>query len=229
MIDLSLSLSLSLSDPRPHPALARPQTDAIMRYIGRKFDMYGSSIEEATKIDMILQGVEDIRMKYVNLIYKQDLKDEAKKEYKDLHLASESLKKNNGGAHFGYLERLLKENEGGSTFIVGKKLSIADIQVRRQRERERTRSPSSSRPCAYAHARRLDTIMTGDLCLFIRLLMQLFELVDLHLRDALFPEEMKELFPLLCAHYERVASVPAIAAYLKGPKRLETVNVNKLG
>lgn len=58
---------------------------------------------------------------------------------------------------------------------------------------------------------------------------QVFDIVDLHLREALFPEKMKELYPLLCGLHERLSAVPEIDAYLKGPKRPEAVNAVKLG
>lgn len=45
------------------------QSDAILRHVGRKFDLYGSSLAEAALIDMVLLGVEDVRKAYITLIY----------------------------------------------------------------------------------------------------------------------------------------------------------------
>lgn len=53
-----------------------------------------------------------------------------------------------GGAHFAFLDGFLKRNSGGSGFVVGSKLSIADIQ--------------------------------------------LFDLMDIFLRDVLFPSQLKQ-------------------------------------
>lgn len=58
---------------------------------------------------------------------------------------------------------------------------------------------------------------------------QLFDLVDLHLRDQLFPSEMRRDHPLLVAHHERIAATPAIAKYLSSPSRQAKVNGNDLG
>ena len=45
----------------------------------------------------------------------------------------------------------------------------------------------------------------------------------------MFPKEIQENFPLLFAHHERVAAIPAIAAYLSSDKRHAKVNGNSLG
>lgn len=49
------------------------QSNAICRYIGRRYGLYGSNRSEAAQIDQIMDGVEDLRIKYVHLIYKDQL------------------------------------------------------------------------------------------------------------------------------------------------------------
>jgi hypothetical protein len=49
------------------------QSNAICRHIGRKHAMYGSSHAEAAMIDQIMDGVEDVRVKYLKLIYQDQL------------------------------------------------------------------------------------------------------------------------------------------------------------
>uniref|UniRef100_UPI00398E53D7 glutathione S-transferase P-like n=1 Tax=Pristiophorus japonicus TaxID=55135 RepID=UPI00398E53D7 len=46
------------------------QSNAILRHLGRKHGLYGKDDKEAALIDMVNDGVEDLRMKYVMLIYK---------------------------------------------------------------------------------------------------------------------------------------------------------------
>ncbi|XP_055889864.1 glutathione S-transferase P 1-like isoform X2 [Biomphalaria glabrata] len=46
------------------------QSNAILRHLARKHGLYGDTEEEAALIDMINDGVEDLRSKYVNLIYR---------------------------------------------------------------------------------------------------------------------------------------------------------------
>lgn len=45
------------------------QSAAIMRHLGRKHGLYGNTELEATFVDMMADGVEDLRKKYLNLIY----------------------------------------------------------------------------------------------------------------------------------------------------------------
>jgi hypothetical protein len=65
--------------------------------------------------------------------------------------------------------------------------------------------------------------------IFGALATQLFDLVDLHLREVLCPAEMHKYYPLLCNHYERIRAIPGIAKYLNGPRRQAKVNGNDLG
>lgn len=71
-----------------------------------------------------------------------------------------------GGAHFAFLDGFLKRNNGGSGFVVGSKLSIADIQ--------------------------------------------LFDLMDIFLRDPLFPKQLKQ----------RACPAPPHAAFGRSAGRL---------
>lgn len=45
------------------------QSNAILRYLARKYDLYGSTNQEAARVDMINDGVEDLRGAYTVLIY----------------------------------------------------------------------------------------------------------------------------------------------------------------
>ena len=159
------------------------QSDAILRHLGRMYGLYGETLEEHARVDEALLGVESIRTKYVELVYMHSFSDEAKKKYAADHIAKESVNTRNGGAHFAYLEGLLVRN--GGDFLVGKSVSIADIQ--------------------------------------------LFDMVDLHLRQCAFPDEIRSLYPSLVSHHDRIAAIPQIHAYLNGPKRCEKVNGNGLG
>ena len=159
------------------------QMDAILRYVGRNFDLYGSNNKESSLIDMILGGVESIRSVYADLIYQAKLEDPAKEAYFKKHVAKESVTERNGGAHFQYLENLLQR--AGSDWVVGGRVSIADIQ--------------------------------------------LFDIVDLHLRDAMFPQQIKDLYPLLTALHARFAALPGVSTYLASDKRPTQINGVLLG
>lgn len=90
------------------------QSNAILRHLGRQHGAYGKDNIEAAQIDMIVDGVEDLRLKYVKLIY-QDY-DTGKEEYlKDLP------------NHISKFEAILKKNKSG--FLVGDKVSVADYSL----------------------------------------------------------------------------------------------------
>eukprot|EP01024_Parvocaulis_polyphysoides_P028037 TRINITY_DN25346_c0_g2_i6.p2 TRINITY_DN25346_c0_g2~~TRINITY_DN25346_c0_g2_i6.p2 ORF type:complete len:119 (+),score=22.11 TRINITY_DN25346_c0_g2_i6:102-458(+) len=56
---------------------------------------------------------------------------------------------------------------------------------------------------------------------------QLFDIVDLHVR--IFGDLIKQTYPELLAHFDRVAAIPEIKSYLDGPLRLEQANNYNLG
>merc|ERR1712032_1229801 len=109
-------------------ALRVAQMDAAVRHIGRKYGLYGDSLDEAAMIDMVMLGVEDLRSAYITLAYNPDpesLLDGFVAKYEDPSTKNDK----NGGAHFSYLAGILERNAGGAGYMVGSRLSIADIQV----------------------------------------------------------------------------------------------------
>ena len=105
------------------------QSNAIVRHLGRKHDMYGSDLKEQALVDQILDTVESIKIKYLALIYEGQLSDEAKADYYKLRIDEAGTKERNGGAHFAYLDCMLKKMSGDGPFVLGSKLTIADILV----------------------------------------------------------------------------------------------------
>eukprot|EP01025_Chloroclados_australasicus_P042341 TRINITY_DN4504_c0_g1_i1.p1 TRINITY_DN4504_c0_g1~~TRINITY_DN4504_c0_g1_i1.p1 ORF type:complete len:250 (-),score=26.68 TRINITY_DN4504_c0_g1_i1:256-1005(-) len=103
------------------------QSNAILRYLGNKYDLMGANPVEQAKIDMFVEGVEAIRLKYLGLIYLDRLADEAKAQYVETYLNPETSTGRNGGAHFQYLQLLLKKEAG--EFVVGNKVSVADLTL----------------------------------------------------------------------------------------------------
>eukprot|EP00915_Cephaloidophora_sp_WS-2016_P001243 GHVH01001752.1.p1 GENE.GHVH01001752.1~~GHVH01001752.1.p1 ORF type:complete len:232 (+),score=27.59 GHVH01001752.1:56-751(+) len=100
----------------------------IMRHIARRRDMYGSTDSQIDKIEVIMEGVESLRMKYVGMIYghpdpKSEWDDERVASFVKDHVDSSSSHGSNGGAHVKYLARFAS----GKEYLVGEKLTIADI------------------------------------------------------------------------------------------------------
>ncbi|KAM8924636.1 glutathione S-transferase P 1-like [Pelodytes ibericus] len=92
------------------------QSNAILRHLARKHGLYGTDVYEQSVIDMVNDGVEDLRLKYVRLIYQNY--EEGKDDY---------IK--NLPTDLGYFERLLSKNNSGKSFIVGKAISFADYNL----------------------------------------------------------------------------------------------------
>ncbi|CDQ75741.1 unnamed protein product, partial [Oncorhynchus mykiss] len=87
------------------------QSNAILRHLGRNHDAYGKDGKEAALIDMMCDGVEDLRLKYVKMIYQEY--DTGKDQYiKDLP------------NHLDKFEAVMAKNKTG--FLVGNKPSFAD-------------------------------------------------------------------------------------------------------
>ncbi|KAM6159984.1 glutathione S-transferase P [Erethizon dorsatum] len=92
------------------------QSNAILRHLGRTLGLYGKDQQEAALVDMVNDGVEDLRCKYITLIYTNY---EAGK--------SEYVKALPG--HLKPFETLLSQNQGGKAFIVGGQISFADYNL----------------------------------------------------------------------------------------------------
>lgn len=45
------------------------QSQAIMRHLGRKFDLYGGTEAERARVDEILDGIVALRKMYLELVY----------------------------------------------------------------------------------------------------------------------------------------------------------------
>ncbi|KAF7235513.1 Glutathione S-transferase P 1 [Varanus komodoensis] len=92
------------------------QSNAILRYLARKHGLYGQNPQEAALLDMVNDGVEDLRVKYARLIYHNY---EAGKAAYIEALPGELRP----------FENLLAQNDGGKAFIVGKQISFADYNL----------------------------------------------------------------------------------------------------
>ncbi|KAL4858591.1 Glutathione S-transferase P [Chlorella vulgaris] len=102
------------------------QSNAVLRHVGRKYDMYGKGLKEAAAVDEVVDGVEDLKAKYLALIYQDELADAAKQSFWDTHCDPASINKRNSGIHLAYISKLAAP---GTTWLVSDELSIADIVV----------------------------------------------------------------------------------------------------
>ncbi|XP_060678257.1 glutathione S-transferase P-like [Hemiscyllium ocellatum] len=92
------------------------QSNTILRYLGRQHNLYGKNVREATLIDMVNDGVEDLRIKYSILIFK------------DYETGKDTFIKNLP-TELKPFENILKKNNGGKDFLVGNQISFADYNL----------------------------------------------------------------------------------------------------
>ncbi|XP_070313837.1 glutathione S-transferase P isoform X2 [Odocoileus virginianus] len=92
------------------------QSNAILRHLGRSFGLYGADEREAALVDMVNDGLEDLRRCCSHLIHH---KREADKAQYVQELP----------AHLKPFETLLSQNQGGQAFIVGDQISFADYNL----------------------------------------------------------------------------------------------------
>ncbi|KAG9469763.1 glutathione S-transferase P 1-like [Eleutherodactylus coqui] len=92
------------------------QSNAILRHLARNHGLYGKNPLEATLIDMVNDGVEDVRVKYARMIYQNY--ENGKDDYIKA-LATE----------LGHFERLLASNKEGKGFMVGDEISFVDYNL----------------------------------------------------------------------------------------------------
>uniref|UniRef100_A0AAR2LT20 Glutathione S-transferase n=1 Tax=Pygocentrus nattereri TaxID=42514 RepID=A0AAR2LT20_PYGNA len=90
------------------------QSNAFLRHLGRRHGAYGKNDCEAAHIDMFADGVEDLRTKYLKMIYQEY--ETGKDAYiKDLP------------NHLCKFEAVLAKNKSG--FLVGDSISFADYSL----------------------------------------------------------------------------------------------------
>nr|ALM01490.1 glutathione S-transferase [Paramisgurnus dabryanus] len=90
------------------------QSNAMLRHLGRKHGAYGKNDSEAALIDMMNDGVEDLRLKYLKMIYQEY--ETGKEAYiKDLP------------NHLSKFGAFMAKNKSG--FLVGDKISFADYNL----------------------------------------------------------------------------------------------------
>ncbi|XP_063290919.1 glutathione S-transferase P 1-like [Pelobates fuscus] len=92
------------------------QSNTILRYLGRKHGLGGTNDQEIAVIDMMNDGVEDLRQKYYKFLF---LDNESNKEKYQQDVSS----------ILTAFEKVLSQNPKGPNFLVGDKISYADYNL----------------------------------------------------------------------------------------------------
>jgi len=95
------------------------QSNAIERYVARVGKLYGANELEAAAIDQVVEGIADTLVKYRATRDEKDAKVKAEKQ--------ETYLKEDFPKWAGFLEALLKSNNGGAGYFVGNGVTYADI------------------------------------------------------------------------------------------------------
>jgi len=94
------------------------QSNAILRHVARKHDLYGKDEKEKTLIDMLNDQQEDLRVAYLGVIYAPADYDAKKTEF--IKGIPDKLT---------VFEKMLGKNHGGSGYFVGTKQSFVDYTI----------------------------------------------------------------------------------------------------
>ncbi|KAG9467291.1 hypothetical protein GDO78_015227 [Eleutherodactylus coqui] len=94
------------------------QSNSILRYLGRKYGISGGSNQESALIDMVNDGVEDLRVKYIRFVF---FEFETGKEKYESELAK----------HLSAFERILSQNCNGTKYVVGDKVMTTKVKYKR--------------------------------------------------------------------------------------------------
>ncbi|XP_073453095.1 glutathione S-transferase P 1-like [Aquarana catesbeiana] len=92
------------------------QSNSILRYLGHEFGIAGSNKEESARIDMVNDGVEDLRQKFSRFVF---IEFETGKEKYLQDLPNQ----------LSPFEKILSNNANGTKFVVGDKISFADYNL----------------------------------------------------------------------------------------------------
>jgi glutathione S-transferase len=97
------------------------QSLAIGRFLARKFNLAGKTDLDQARVDMIIDCLEDTTKPLLTFFFE---KDEARKETLKKKYLEEQLP-----TSLTLFEKLLKTNNGGDGFFVGKELTWADLAL----------------------------------------------------------------------------------------------------
>jgi len=96
------------------------QSDAIARYLARSKNLYGKNPRDGL-IDQVCEGVKDLIDAYIKAYYQVE---EAKRPEAKANLYSTTVPK-----FYGFFEALLLKNNGGKEWLVGDRISLADLSL----------------------------------------------------------------------------------------------------
>eukprot|EP00803_Ostreobium_quekettii_P008203 evm.model.scf_1907.4 EVM.evm.TU.scf_1907.4 scf_1907:16848-19417(-) len=107
------------------------QDRVVLRYLGRKLDLYGKSPEESAKVDMVLEAVENLRDRFKHICkvetphFTCSLQERLRYDTSVLNPESSPT----ASMAFRHLEKYLESSKSDKPLFVGGQVSIADFAV----------------------------------------------------------------------------------------------------
>ena len=103
------------------------QMTAIMRYVAAKYkpELLGTTLEERATVDALLEGIDDLYLKYIDCVYTDQLSPPARDALWAKHFNPMTAAERNGGGHLRFIDGFLERS--GGPFLLGAAPSIADL------------------------------------------------------------------------------------------------------
>jgi len=119
------------------------QSSAINRYVAKIGGLYGHTLEESAKVDMIYEAINDIFTAFIPAHFEKDAK---KKEEKAAQFWNETFPQLTG-----LLEKQLVANSKNGPFFVGNAVTMADIVLMVEGQRYLGLKPECLNNCPHLH------------------------------------------------------------------------------
>ena len=103
------------------------QMTAIMRYVAARFkpELLGTTLEERATVDALLEGIDDLYLKYIDCVYSDQLSPPARDALWAKHFNPMTAAERNGGGHLRFIDGFLERS--GGPFLLGSAPTIADL------------------------------------------------------------------------------------------------------
>lgn len=214
------------------------EANAILRHLGRVHGLYGASLAASAEVDMVLEGVRDLRETLKGVIVQQAGEEGAKRHYVETILAGPEKMEDPvqvTGPVLYCLEHLLLRPYMSATAEGGQELGgEAEAPAGRGAPTALLAPPEASAPGAdvYSSSRRTggtEDVATTELAQrqqgrpwFVGNGVTIvdfaaFDLVDLNMKY--FPDTLAARFPRLVGHHDRLAQLPGVKEYLHSANR----------
>merc|ERR1719399_2599981 len=90
---------------------------------GRKPELLGTTLEDRATVDALLEGIDDLYLKYIDCVYSDQLSPPARDALWAKHFNPMTAAERNGGGHLRFIDGFLERS--GGPFLLGEYCTIA--------------------------------------------------------------------------------------------------------